>query len=74
MKEVIASVKRISGVDFPVALGPRRDGDPAALIADASRIRGTLDWTPRFQDLDTIVSHALAWERSLAVRAGSAAG
>jgi UDP-glucose 4-epimerase len=74
VKEVIASVKRISGVDFPVALGPRRDGDPAALIADASRIRGTLDWTPRFQDLDTIVSHALAWERSLAVRAGSAAG
>jgi UDP-glucose 4-epimerase len=74
VKDVIASVKRISGVDFPVALGPRRDGDPAALIADASRIRGTLDWTPRFQDLDTIVSHALAWERSLAARTGSAAG
>jgi UDP-glucose 4-epimerase len=74
VKDVIASVKRISGVDFPVALGPRRDGDPAALIADATRIRSTLDWTPRFQDLDTIVSHALAWERSLAARTGSAAG
>ncbi len=74
VKDVIASVKRISGVDFPVALGPRRDGDPAALIADATRIRSTLDWTPRFQDLDTLVSLALAWERSLAARTGSAAG
>jgi UDP-glucose 4-epimerase len=74
VKEVIASVKRVSGVDFPVALAPRREGDPAALIADASRIRSTLDWTPRFQDLDTIVTHALAWERSLAARSASAAG
>jgi UDP-glucose 4-epimerase len=73
VKEVIASVKRISGVDFPVTLAPRREGDPAALIADASRIRSTLNWTPQFQDLDTIVSHALAWERSLASRAASAA-
>ena len=74
MKEVVASVKRISGVDFPVTLGPRREGDPAALIAEASRIRSTLDWTPRFQDLDTIVTHALAWERSLAGRGAAAAG
>ena len=63
--EVIAAVKRASGVDFPVTLGPRREGDPAALIADASRIRATLPWTPRFQDLDTIVRHAFAWERKL---------
>jgi UDP-glucose 4-epimerase len=74
VKEVIASVKRISGVDFPVALAPRREGDPAALVADATRIRSTLDWTPRFQDLDTIVTHALAWERKLAARASSATG
>jgi UDP-glucose 4-epimerase len=73
VNEVIASVKRISGVDFPISLAPRREGDPAALIADTTRIRSTLDWTPRFQDLDTIVSHALAWERSLAARGSSAA-
>jgi UDP-glucose 4-epimerase len=66
--EVIASVKRVSGVDFPVALGPRREGDPAELIADVSRIRSALPWTPRFQDLDTIVSHAFTWERSLDAR------
>jgi UDP-glucose 4-epimerase len=74
VNEVIASVKRVSGVDFPVALAPRREGDPASLVADATRIRSTLDWTPRFQDLDTIVKHALAWERNLAARAASAAG
>jgi len=63
--EVIAAVKRVSGVDFPVMLGPRREGDPAALIADASRIRAMLPWTPKYQDLDTIVRHAFAWERKL---------
>ena len=32
---------------------------------DVSRIRSTLDWRPQFEDLDTIVAHALAWERRL---------
>jgi UDP-glucose 4-epimerase len=64
--DVIESVKRVSGSDFPVRLAERRDGDPAALVADVARIRATLAWTPRFQDLDTIVEHALAWERKLA--------
>jgi UDP-glucose 4-epimerase len=74
VKEVIASVKRVSGIDFPVALAPRREGDPAELIADASRIRATLDWTPRFQDLDTIVRHAFEWERKLSARANGTTG
>jgi UDP-glucose 4-epimerase len=64
--DVIESVKRVSGSDFPVRLAERRDGDPAALVADVARIHATLAWTPRFQDLDTIVEHALAWERKLA--------
>jgi UDP-glucose 4-epimerase len=71
--EVIDAVKRISGVDFHVNIAPRRDGDPAALIANVDRIHGSLDWQPRFQDLDTIVAHALAWERKLATKRDSAA-
>jgi len=63
--EVIESVRRTSRVDFPVEIVGRRAGDPAALIADVGRIRSTLDWRPQFEDLDTIVSHALAWERRL---------
>jgi UDP-glucose 4-epimerase len=71
--EVIDAVKRMSGRDFPVTIGGRRAGDPAALVADVSRIRSTLDWRPRFEDLDTIVSHALAWEQLLAKRKTAAA-
>lgn len=66
--EVIDSVKRVSRRDFPVEIAGRRAGDPASLVADVSRIRSTLDWRPQFEDLDTIVSHALAWERLLAKR------
>ena len=63
--EVINSVKRVSGVDFKVDIASRRDGDPAALVANVERIHASLDWHPQFQDLDTIVAHALAWERRL---------
>jgi len=63
--EVIDAVRRISGRDFPVEVCGRRPGDPAELVANVERIRGTLDWRPQFQDLDTIVAHAFAWERRL---------
>ncbi|GGK38240.1 UDP-glucose 4-epimerase GalE [Salinarimonas ramus] len=65
VREVIESVKRASGVDFAVRAAPRRAGDPAALIADATRLRETFAWSPRFADLDAIVSQALAWEARL---------
>jgi UDP-glucose 4-epimerase len=63
--EVIEAVKRAAGRDFAVQMMPRRAGDPAGIVADASRIRGVLKWAPQLDDLDTIVSHALAWERRL---------
>jgi len=66
--EVLDTVKRVSGVDFPVIFGSRRPGDPAALIARADRIRSLLDWRPRVDALETIVSQALAWERLEAPR------
>lgn len=65
VREVIAMVKRVSGVDFPVVEGPRRPGDPAMLVARADRIRQTLDWQPRFNDLETIVADAWRWEQKL---------
>ena len=63
--EVIDAVRRVSGRDFPVEIEGRRPGDPAALVANVDRIRATLPWQPQFQDLDTIVAHALAWEKRL---------
>ena len=64
--EVVETVKRISGRDFPVVEGPRRTGDIPAIVADASRMRHRLSWKPKHNDLDTIVRHALAWEAKLA--------
>lgn len=72
--EVIEAVRRACGHDFPVEIGGRRPGDPASLVANVERIRKTLDWHPQFQDLGTIVSHALAWEKRLPGKRESAAG
>jgi len=58
--EVIETVKRVSGVDFKVEFAARRAGDPARLVAACDLVRSTLKWQPRFDDLRTIVNHALA--------------
>jgi UDP-glucose 4-epimerase len=68
--EVIETVKRVSGVDFEVEFAARRAGDPAHIVAACERIHSTLGWQPRLNDLETIVTHALAWEHRLARRAG----
>ena len=63
--EAIEAVKRISARNFAIQVADRRPGDVMAIVADVSRIGSTLDWTPRYDDLDTIVTHALAWEDKL---------
>jgi UDP-glucose 4-epimerase len=65
VREVVAAVERATGKPLPVATGPRRPGDPAALYAKTDRIRKELSWTPRHDDLDFIVRSALEWERKL---------
>jgi len=66
--EVIHMVKQVSGVDFPVELAPPRLGDPAQIVAACARAHALLGWQPRLDDLATIVTHALAWERRLRER------
>ena len=68
VQEVVAMVKRVSGVDFKVENAPPREGDPARIVASSARIRDALGWRPRFDDLATIVDHALGWERQLMKR------
>lgn len=63
--EVIETVQRVSGVQFPVRQSARRAGDPAAIVAGSEKIRSKLNWQPRHDNLDTIVGHALAWEHSI---------
>ena len=71
--EVIETVKRVSGVDFPVELRGRRAGDPAQIVASAERARTILGWQPQFDGLATIVRHALDWERKLQASDGAPA-
>jgi UDP-glucose 4-epimerase len=63
--ETIEAVRRASGRNFAVQYASRRPGDIMTMIADTGRIRATLDWSPQYDDLATIASHALAWEEKL---------
>ena len=60
----------LHGVDFKVNHAPRRAGDPAAIVAKAERVRKSLGWRPKRDDLDAIVRQALDWERRLHNRLG----
>lgn len=65
VNEVLDAVDRVSGVTLKRHVEARRPGDPDALVADNRQILELLPWQPRYQDLETIVAHALAWERQL---------
>ena len=64
--EVLDAVDRVTNMRIERRMEARRAGDPGELVSDPSRIRATLPWEPRFADLDTIIAHALNWERKLA--------
>jgi len=60
--ETIEAVRRVCGHNFAVQYAPRRAGDIVTMVANTGRIRNVLDWTPQYDDLQTIAQHALAWE------------
>ncbi len=63
VREVIDAAQRVTGRRVRVIEEGRRPGDPARLVADASRAREQLHWRPQFADLETIIAHAWAWEK-----------
>ena len=63
--EVLDAVDRVTNRKIERRMEPRRAGDPASLVSDNRLIKATLPWQPQYADLDTIVAHALAWERRL---------
>jgi len=63
VRQVLDSVNKVNGKDINIIEGPRREGDPAELVAKTERIRKVLDWTPQYDDLDVICESALNWER-----------
>jgi len=65
VKEVLETMKKVSGVDFPVEIRERRAGDPAILISDNSKIREVMHWTPKYDDLELICKTGLEWEKKI---------
>ena len=65
VREVLRMVETVGGKRLVIREEGRRAGDPAYLVARADRIRAELGWQPRYDDLEAIVSHSLAWERKL---------
>jgi UDP-glucose 4-epimerase len=68
--QVLDALDRVAGEPVARVIGPRRAGDPPRLVASNRALVATLGWSPRFADIDTIIAHALAWERVLQARAG----
>lgn len=63
VREVIAAAERVTGRSIPVVEGPRRPGDPPALVGDPTHARAELGWQPKLDELDTIVATAWEWHR-----------
>jgi UDP-glucose 4-epimerase len=64
VKEVIEGVRRVTSRAIPVVESPRREGDPAVLIASSEKIRKELGWKPKFPDLDSILKSAWVWHKN----------
>ena len=62
VKEVIAACEKAVGTEIPFTIGPRREGDPATLVASAQKARDELDWNPQFGAIDEIAQSAWNWE------------
>lgn len=63
VQQVLDTVADVVGTRVPADDAPRREGDPARLVADASKARKVLGWVPRHAELSTIIAHAWQWER-----------
>src|SRR5690606_23358232 len=64
VKEVVETVREVTGLEIPAEIIERRAGDPATLIADSTRIREELGWAPKYADLRSIVQSAWDWHRA----------
>jgi len=63
VREVIQTARTVTGKDFTVVNSVRREGDPPVLVADSSKIKKCLNWTPRNDDLVSIIKSAWEWEK-----------
>jgi UDP-arabinose 4-epimerase len=67
VRDVISAVEKVTGLTVPVVYGPRRPGDPAALVSDPTKAKDVLGWTARYRELGPIVETAWAWHQKARV-------
>jgi UDP-glucose 4-epimerase len=63
VKEVIAAAKKVTGIDFKVTKGDRRQGDPPILLGSSEKAKNILQWQPQYPDIETIITHAWQWHQ-----------
>jgi len=64
VREVIETVRRVTGHSIPSKESPRRPGDPAVLVASSEKIKKELGWQPKYPDLEGIVRSAWEWRKT----------
>jgi len=64
VQQVIEACRKITGHAIPAVIGPRREGDPACLIADSSKAQRELNWKPKYVSIESIVETAWKWHQS----------
>jgi UDP-glucose 4-epimerase len=65
VKQVIEAARRVTGHPIPVEIKPRRDGDPARLVASSERAKSILGWRPKYSELESILASAWQWHQQL---------
>jgi len=63
VRALVDIARKVTGRDIPVRVGPRRPGDPPALVSDPALARARLGWSPRFDDIAVQMAHAWAWRQ-----------
>jgi len=64
VKKVIDVMKKVTGIDFEVEITDRREGDPAVLVSDNKKIKSSMNWQPKYDNLEIICKSAYEWEKA----------
>ncbi|WIV18398.1 UDP-glucose 4-epimerase GalE [Paenibacillus polygoni] len=64
VKQVIETAKKVTGLEIPVVMEPRRAGDPAVLVASSAKARSVLGWEPKYTNLEDVIASAWGWHQS----------
>lgn len=63
VKEMVEAARKATGEPIPAEVGPRRAGDPDSLVASSDKARDILDWTPKYDNVETIIKTAWTWHQ-----------